>query len=200
MNHVTMIVAMVSLLGCASMPATSTVSRGGAPTAKAAPAGNLFTRMPAQIGPFKLTERDVVRAAPTDSIFRYRDGTRTILSVIVYDIPGEVKVEPDSQKWTAREGAKFKTIQDIRKSRGQISDYVLAVSDTARIIVGRLSLLEHFIGTPVRYPNGAVAVDLQHLYLIDGKFVKVRATVPAEGWRESEATSFPRELARSLAR
>lgn len=60
-------------------------------------------------------------------------------------------------------------------------------------------ILESRIVAPVRFRNGTVAVDMQFLYLIDGKFVKVRATIPAQDWQQSTVPSFSRALARRLA-
>lgn len=198
MNRMSAFIVIVSVFGCASAPAPAP-ARQHASEATSGPAANLSARIPAEIGAFRLTERTAVRGAPTDSLFRFSDGSRTILSVIIYDVGADVKVDTDSQKWTAREGEKFKEIQDIRVKRGQLAAYVLSFSDTTRFAVGDRSMLEHAIGTPIRLPNGAIAVDLQYIYLIGGKFVKVRATVPEPGWQQSEVTSFPRELARRMA-
>ena len=155
--------------------------------------------MPDEIGAFKLTERTTVRGLPSDSLYRFRDGSPTILTVIIYDVGSDVRADPDSQKWTMREGEKFKAVQDIRVSRGQIRAYQLALSDTTRFSAGGQKLLEHAIVTPIRFPNGTIAVDMQYLYLISGKFVKVRATLPEQGWQQTQVPSFARDLARRMA-
>jgi hypothetical protein len=201
MCRVPALVMMASLLGCAS-PRAPASAPGQPPSPAATPAGasNLYTRIPAQIGAFKLTERTAVRVAPNDSLFRYSDGSRTILSVFVYDVADDVKSDPDPQKWTAREGEKFRVVQDIRRSRGSIGSYAVAFSDTTRFHAGAGQVLEHSIATPIRFPNGDIAVDMQFLYLIDGKFLKVRATIPGAGWEQTRVPSFARELAIRMAR
>lgn len=199
MKYVWVLVVLMSVVGCASSP-TSAAPAGQQPSAvSSAPSGNLYARVPAQVGAFRLTERAAVTGASTDSLYRFRDSSRTNLTVFIYDIAPDVRVEADSQKWTAREGGKFKEIQDIRVARGQIAAYVLAFSDTTRISVGEHNLLEHRTATPVRFPSGAVAVDMQFLYLVGGKFVKVRATIPEQGWEQTPVPSFARELALRLA-
>ena len=188
----------VVVAACASAPHPATTG-----AVAAAPASVhtyvVYSRIPQAIGAFKLTERAVVRAAPFDSIFRYRDGSPTILSVIIYDISSISKVDADSQKWTAREGALFEQVEEIQRRRGVLSDYKVAFADSERFTVGKRQLLEHHIAIPVRYANGAIAVESQNLYLIDGKFVKVRATVPLNGWEHNEALIFGRKLATLLA-
>lgn len=183
-------------VGCATSPAPYTAPR----PEQAAPVTftNLYTRIPDAIGAFKLTERATIRGIPTDSIFRFRDGSPTILSLIIYEVPSDVKVGDDPQKWTQREGEKFRTVQEIRQSRGQISAFQVAFSDTARI-AGAQQILEHSIAVPTRMPNGAVAVEMQFLYLIGGKFIKVRGTIPEQGWEQTQVPAFARELALRLA-
>lgn len=200
MSRVPAFVMVASLVGCASPQAPSPAPvQPAASAATSAGAGNLYTRIPAQIGAFKLTERAVVRAAPRDSLFRFSDGSRTILTVFVYDVTDDVKSDSDPQKWTAREGEKFKVVQDIRASRGSIASYALAFSDTTRFRAGAGQVLEHSIATPIRFRNGDIAVDMQFLYLIDGKFLKVRATIPEAGWEQTRVPAFARELAIRMA-
>lgn len=201
MSRVAAIVTLASVVGCASprapgpAPVPSRAS-AGAPGAR----GTLYARVPTELGAFKLTERTAVRSAPADSLFRFSDGSRTILSVFIYDVADDVKSDPDPQKWTVYEGEKFKAVQDIRVRRGDIASYVLAYSDTTRFPAGAGTILEHSVGMPIRYRNGVIAVDMQFLYLIDGKFVKVRATVPSDEWEQTEVPSFARELATRMAR
>jgi len=190
MNRVLAFAVLLSAIGCASAPA---------PVVAPAPAVNLYARIPAEIGAFKLTERAIVRGLPTDSLFRFSDGSRTILTVIIYNVSADLRVDADSQKWTAREGEKFKLVQAIRRDRGQLSDFTLAFSDTTRFVVGARQILEHAIAIPTRYPNGAITVEMQYLYLIGGKFVKVRATIPQQGWEETKVPAFARELAIRMA-
>lgn len=159
----------------------------------------IFTRIPSQVGNYRLTERAVVRGVPTDSLFRFSDGSSAIVTAFVYSISEDVRIDADSQKWTPREGSKFRLVQDIRKNRGDFADFAVAVSDTTRLTFGKRGILEHEIVTPVRLKNGAVIMDFQFLYLIDAKFFKVRATIRAEGWEKTTVKSFARELARQVA-
>ena len=189
------IAAMLSVFGCASAP--TPVPANPSPTGSES-AVNVYARIPSQVGAFKLTERTTVRGMPADSIFRFSDGSKTYLSVIVYDVTTDGG-DNETQKWVAIEGERFREAQDIRQKRGQIAAYVMAYSDTTRFMVGSRNLLEHHIAMPTRYPNGAITVEMQFLYLIDNKFVKVRGTIPEQGWQQTRVPSFARELARRMA-
>jgi hypothetical protein len=200
MNRISALLAVVTVMGCGHSQAPSpVVTPQSAPAATRAPEGTLYTRIPSEIEGFKLTQRDAVTGAPTDSAFRFRDGSPTILTVFVYGVDADVKVDADSQKWTPREGEKFKAVQEIQRSRGRISAFTVAFSDTTRFAAGERSILEHSIAIPVRFPNGVVAVEFEYLYLIDGKFVKVRASVPEEGWQKTHVPLFARALATRMA-
>jgi hypothetical protein len=198
MIRLSVFVVWGAVIGCASAPGATV--RQPAPSMTPSPVVNVYAGIPSEIGAFKLTERTAVRGLATDSIFRYRDGSRTILSVIIYNVPDGVRVDADSQKWTAREGDKFKRVQDLYVSRGQLAAYTVAFSDTTRFPAAGHNILEHSIATPVRFPNGAIAVELQYLYLIGGKFIKVRATIPQAGWEQTNVPSFARETAQSIVR
>jgi hypothetical protein len=194
MFRVTIIVSLCAVAACS--PRAGPHSSPHA----AAMAESMDDRMPDRVGEFALTERTAVRGLPRDMMFRYSDGSATRLSVVVYDVGEDVKAEPDSQKWTAWEGEKFEAVQEMRRSRGEIAAYVVAFSGTAHIDAGDRQLLEHSVAVPVRSPNGMVSVEFQYLYLIGGRFVKVRATVPEQGWQQTKVPAFARELAQLLAR
>jgi hypothetical protein len=200
MNHAFAFIAIGSVIGCASAPVqTSAIMPNGNSTVTSAPTLNLYARIPAAIGAFTLTERTTVKGLPTDSLFRFSDGSPTIVSLIIYEVGADVKIDADSQKWTAREGEKFSAVQDVQVSRGQIAAYRVAFSKTARLAAGARNIPEHSIAIPTRFPNGEVTVEMQYLYLIDGKFVKVRATIPYQIWQQSHVPSFARELAIRIA-
>lgn len=201
MNRISGFLAIAAAIGCGATQArTSVVTPQSASAVTRTSQGALYARIPSEIEEFKLTERAAVTGSPTDSLFRFRDASATNLSVFVYEVGADVKVDADSQKWTPREGEKFKAVQEIQRSRGRIAAFSVAFSDTTRFAAGERSILEHSIAIPVRSPNGVVVVEFQYLYLIDGKFVKVRGTVPEQGWQTTHVPSFARALATRVAR
>ena len=119
--------------------------------------------------------------------------------MFIYDADADGPNDADPQKRTVREGEKFKAVQDILMSRGQVAAHLLAFSDTTRFAVGDSTILEHAVAMSTRYPNGSITVEMQYLYLIGGKFVKVRATVPEKGWEQTQVPQFARELALGMA-
>src|SRR5687768_8497308 len=148
MKNVAAFLVMASAVGCASARSPAPAAApSGAPPVTSGPASDLYVRIPAEIAAFKLTERRAVSGTSTDSLFRFSDGSRTILTVFVYDVDADVKSDPDPQKWTAAEGAKFTQVQEIRVRQGTISAYALAFSDTSRSAVGGRDILEHSIAT-----------------------------------------------------
>ena len=193
MKHVWLSLALLSAAACSSRGAAST---GSAPTPES---GTLYSRVPSRIGAMALTERSAIAGLPLDSVYRFSDGSPTRVTVILYDVTDDLKGNPDPQMWTAAEGAKFPAVQEVLKRRGQIADYTIAFADTTRLALGGANVLEHFVAAPVRLRNGRIMVEMQHLYLIGGRFVKVRSTIPEAGWQTSVVPTFARELARLMA-
>lgn len=191
------LITLLILAGCSTGPAAVPLTT---PAPSVSPAGaarrSIYQRIPDSVGTYKLTQRGVVRGAPNDSLFRFSDGSRTYVTVLVYDISSGSKVNSDSLKWVVHEGETFKIVQQIRRQRGEISDFSEPVSDTTRMTIGGREVLEHAVIVPTRYANGNVTVEYQMLYLIDGKFFKVRATVPADDFQTSTVHNFSRQLVR----
>ena len=176
-----------------------TIASGQTLAQQAVAPGNIYSRIPAEVAGFKLTERTSVTSVPSDSVFRFRNDSRTTVTVIIYEVPAEAKVGADSQSWTPRQGEQFLEVMVALRERGRISDFTEPVSSTARITGGGREIVEHAMSIPTRHSNGNVVVEMQFLYLIDGKFVKVRATVPHEEFKASRMGSFARELAQRVA-
>lgn len=155
-------------------------------------------RIPAQLGRYRLARRVGIEGAPNDSAYHYSDGSPTRVTVFVYQIPVDVQVGADSQSWTPREGEKFEEVQPLLVKNGMIGAYEVAFANTGEITAANRKITEHSTAIAVR-SHGQVAVDFQYLYLVDGHFVKIRATVPSDGWEKTDVPAFARDMARRLA-
>jgi hypothetical protein len=164
-----------------------------APTAP--PAANETSAGATSIGRYRFKVAEVSSSGSRDSIFRYTDGTDAIVSVFRYDVPPDVKIGPDSQSWTAREGGKFEQVQSILLQQGRIENFRTAFADTSDLDIGGVTVTEHSTAIAVR-AGGRVRMDFQYLYLVGGRFLKVRGTFPGDSWRTSEIADFSREVAR----
>ena len=116
----------------------------------------------------------------------------------MFAIPVDVQVGPDSQSWTVREGVKFRAVQPILVQRRMIDAYEPAFMKTDTLTIGGRVINEHATAIVTR-SRGRVSVDFQYLYLVAGRFVKVRATVPSEGWQNTDIPVFARMMARHVA-
>jgi hypothetical protein len=154
--------------------------------------------IPAELGRYKLIDRHGVEGAAGDSAYRFTDGSATHVTVFVYAIPRDVQVSPDSQSWTTLEGKKFQEVQPLLVERGMIGAYQLAFANNNDLTIGNRTVNEHATAIVIR-SRGQVAVDFQYLYLVAGRFLKVRATVPQKGWEKTDVPTFARALARQFA-
>jgi hypothetical protein len=151
------------------------------------------------VGKYRLSGAEALSSGEGDSLFRFSDGTAAYLTVFRYAVPEEVKVGPDSQAWTAREGAKFEAIQPILVQQGRIETYRTAFNNTREVDLDGVRVLESAIAIGVR-ANGNVRMDFQYLYLVHGRFLKVRGTFPGQTWQTSDIANFSREIARRAQR
>ena len=151
-----------------------------------------------QVGRYRLTRREWIRGTSNDSAYHFTDGSPTRVTVFLYAIPADVQVGPDSQSWTAREGKKFEQVQPLLVQQGVMDMYKVAFANSEEMTVGARKIVQHATAIAVRR-RGGVAVDFQYLYLVAGQFLKIRATVPSEGWERTDVPTFAREMARRVA-
>ena len=118
--------------------------------------------------------------------------------MFVYPIPIDVQIGTDSQSWTPREGKKFAEVQPLLVQRGMIGAYEVAFANTGELIAANRKITEHATAIAVR-SRGQVAVEFQYVYLVAGRFLKIRATVPSDGWEKTDVPTFSRDMARLLA-
>lgn len=181
---------LAALVGAACAPVTGARSSAPASTTEGS-----ATR----IGRYELTRSELLGSTTRDSIYRYTDGTKSTISVIRYDVSEGAKIGVDSQAWTAREGEKFELVQSALVEQGRIESFRTAFSNTQELVVDGTVLREHSIAIAVR-ARGSVYMDFQYLYLVGGRFLKVRGTFPGESWKTSEIPNFAREIARRVHR
>lgn len=147
------------------------------------------------VGRYRLTGAEPIEGAPLDSVYRFTDGTSATVSAFRYDVPADVREGRAREKWTEREGLKFEAIQPILVSQGRIESFRVAFSDLAFVAVETDSILEHSVAVAVR-SDDEVWMDFQYLYLVCGRFLKLRGSFARDAWQQSEFPNFSRELMR----
>jgi hypothetical protein len=197
-RHLALVLGALLSSACAGgsrvTPATAPESTSTVERSVSAPSSVVSAS--ATIGRYRLMQAELVRGTRRDSIFRYSDGSPAIVSVIRYDVPPSESLDGDAQLVTAREGARFAEIQPILQQQGRIEGFRVAFQDTTRLDLGASApTLEHAIGVIAR-ARGVERMDVQYLYLIDGRFFKIRGTFGMDAWPTSELATFARDAAR----
>ncbi len=202
------LVALAALASTACAPRTTTRPAGpsasvvespvsAASTTNASSAASATSTTP--VGRYRFTRGELIRSTRNDSIYRFTDGTPATVSVIRYDVPENVKVGADPQAWTTPEGERFEEVQSILLQQGRIQSFEKAFSTTSDVVVDNAVLREHAIAIAVR-PSGTTRMDYQYLYVVGGRFLKVRGTFPGDSWKNSDFPEFAREVARRTYR
>ena len=180
---------------CASAP-------GAAPRPAPLPASDvkgLEARMPARLGVFAQSAHEAIRGTDTEVIYRYRGGSTTILSVIVYPLQhGGSDVTGDAAQRLQHEGPLFAQTLAYQASRGAIESWRLLSQRTDSIAAGESWIPTHVtIATSTR--KGQTSYELQFLHTIRGNYVKVRVSVQEQSWPRSDLAAFDSSLVAALA-
>lgn len=184
----------IAMAGCSAATPAATPS----PTpATAASSTSPAPAMPRMVGRYVRIADETVRDAPTDSLFRFTDSLKTRVSVIRYPVRDYNRVGADSQAWTARAGESFREVQPVLVRQGVIQSFEVIFSEAKPVTLGARTLTEHSAAVVTR-SRGVSMVELQYLYLVRGKFLKIRASVPEDRWETSGIPEFARNLAAHL--
>lgn len=179
--------AMSALAACAQRSAASGVatSSSAAVAACESPALDRYT----------LAGSELLPTGPRDSIYRYRDSSTAFVSLIRYAVTPDVRFDADSQAWTLREGDKFPEVQQVLLEAGRQDSNNLLVADSSQIDVGGRAISESMYAmavTRMRVPT----VEVQYLYLIGDRFLKVRGSFQSDQWDRSDIAEWAQASAR----
>lgn len=181
------LLAMSALAACAQRSAASGAATS--PTAAVAACDS-----PA-LDRYTLAGSELLPTGPRDSIYRFRDSSTAFVSLIRYAVTPDVRFDADSQAWTLREGDKFPQVQQLLLEAGRQDDNRLLVADSSRLDVGGRSINESMYAMAVmrmRVPT----VEVQYLYLIGDRFLKVRGSFQSDQWGRSDFAEWTRASAR----
>ena len=150
-------------------------------------------RFPSTVRAYALKESNPVRGDSMATMFRYSDGSATRVSVFFY-LADSVAPAADARALVAQTGQSFLETLPIGVQRGWYDSYTTAFSDPDSVTVDGRLLLGNATAAATK-KDGSVHVELQYVYLIGPRLLKVRASVPAEGWEKTDIPRFARELA-----
>lgn len=191
---------MLVLLGAAC---ASTHPASGPPSVAASIPGAslplLESRMPARVGAFALNAHERIAGTSSDAIYRYRDSVSTNLSVILYstsyagsDATGSPRNRVD------HEGSLFAMTLPIQQNRRAIESWRLLSQRSDSMLVAGTWIPGHVtVASTTRM--GRASYELQFLHIVQGNYVKVRISVPEQGWPRNDLAAFDSALVTSLA-
>ena len=130
-------------------------------------------------------------------LYRFNDRSAAWVTVFVYPIPEDVKQTGDSAEWVVVEGEKFARVLPVLVQRGQYQAYEMAFADPEPVVAGS-DTIPGFAAAAVTRSGGDVSVQLEYIYLVRGRFVKVRATLPENGWQQAPVPLFARDLVQAM--
>jgi hypothetical protein len=186
MRSFTWLLVVVSIGACGPKPGPATPAPAGDHPVPGSLQGYRF------VATQEIPERD-----GGGQLYRFTDGSPVLLTVFVYPVPGDVQ-QGDSAQWVLIEGAKFAQVMPIQVQRGRYDAYEMAFANAEPVVSGS-DTIPGFAAAAVTRSRGTVAVQLEYLYLLNGQFVKVRATLPHDQWQKAPVPTFARDLVRHMA-
>lgn len=191
----------VSVATLAACGPKQNLTSGAAPSTPAAKSPDASARglvLPASVRRYRLTESYPVEGERDDRGFRYSDGSSTRVSVFVYRADSTAALAQPRQV-VAQEGPLFSETLPIGVQRGWYEAYNIAFAHADSLDVDGQLVFGHVTAAGTRRA-GQVQVEFQYLYLVGTRFVKTRASVPAETWQNTDVPLFAHELIAVLAR
>jgi len=187
-----------------ALSARPAAAQSAAPVLPAAPAAALRVLalpVPERVGRYVRGERTdfgsptggvgYVFAAPEDS-------GRTRVNAYVYEREPERRDEPAAEA-LAGVAATFRQALEVERARGMVQAYQVALEapDSVALGGGRAAVPGRRVAVAMRL-RGRAFLSWFLLYAVGDGFVKVRATIPAEGFERSDVEAFAHELVRRV--
>lgn len=191
-------VSLASLGACAPRPNVGSSTAPSAPAARPLDVRTLGFVLPDSVRSYRLTESYPVEGYAQHRGFRYTDGSPTRVSVFVYPADSAAALA-EPRRVVAHEGPLFSESLPIGVQRGRYDAYNIAFSHADSLEVDGRLVFGHVTAAPTKRA-GRVIVEFQYLYLVGTQFVKVRASVPAEGWQNTDIPLFAQQLTAVLTR
>lgn len=155
------------------------------------------TRVPAQVGPFVMTDSSRYAQRELGIMYTYRDSAeRVVGNAYVYPVPADwLRLPPEQQ--VALEAESFVASLQAGVEKGWYIAFDVPVNEARSWDTADGPRPGHLAVAAIRRENGA-HVSFMHLVLVGDHYVKTRLTLPAAQWRDSMAPDFGPDLFRLL--
>lgn len=133
-------------------------------------------------------------------VYSYEGGRIEGLDLYSWPIPSPNQL--DSGRWDSllrREVAKFKDVLLLGQQRGLWDDYRIVFEDSHRVPLDTDTLPGYVVAFVFTRRSQPFA-SFFYIYALEGMFLKIRLTVPADGWNTNPALDVPGTLVQALAR
>jgi hypothetical protein len=132
--------------------------------------------------------------------FLLADSTGGRVTLFIYPIPPALRAMGDIRSAVREEGNKFQAVMQAGLRSGYyqaLSPGTIAHPDSA---ASGGEYIPGFLGVAVARRGNTVAVEMQYLFAVCDRFVKLRTTLSSETWSSSPFPTFARDMAAYLAR
>ena len=155
-------------------------------------------RVPTTLGAFRQVERETLPKGLGTS-FRFRDSSGTRFTLFIYEPEPEARAKyPETAALLEHEAEILFVIMEAQERQGAITGNRRLATRRDSVDVDRRVVPGHMVAT-ASTRGGEALIELEYLYLVDAKFVKVRISVPAARWPRSDLEPAIKTLLTALA-
>lgn len=154
--------------------------------------------IPADIDAYHLIQTKAMADSADGVAYRFVTSVPELVTVFLYPIPTDVRAGADTAAWIKAEAEKFTRLLPAGVKRGWYDVYAVAFESPDTIQLSNRPATGFLSGATTKRGN-KVSVELQYLYPVCGKFVKVRGTLDSDTWGDSKFPLFAKHLIKFLS-
>ena len=152
-------------------------------------------RVPRSVGKAQLRDSSFVGDAMA---YAYRGPKITGFDLYIWPLPAGEENAAHRDSLLQLEVAKFKEVAPLGIERGWYDNYEIVFADPHPVAMQTDSLPGYVVAL-VFTRRAASFTSFFYIYALQGMFIKIRLTIPADGWGSNPALDLPAELVRALA-
>ena len=155
------------------------------------PAKSCLT-VPSELNGYRLTDTKVFDDSTEGTSYRYKNGSSDLVTMFIYPISPAARRGSDVRDWVAAEGQGFKEVFPAGVQRGWWQEYTAAFDHPDSVLVGTEQIPGYLVAGVTRRGN-VVNVELEYLFEMCDRFVKVRGTLASATWNQSLFSRFAKD-------
>ncbi len=153
--------------------------------------------VPTELNGYRVMGTKVFEDSANGTSYSFSNGSSDRVTLFVYPVRAESRLGNDPRDWVAAEAKRFKALFPAGVQRGWWQSYVMAFDHADSVAVAGQQIPGYLVAGATRRGD-VINVELEYVFGICDRFVKMRATLASATWQESPFPTFAKDLAAYL--